>query len=87
MSLFPVCASDFYCRVYRFSDFHTQKHLIRVFDVQLLLFISLYIFPLLSVCCDLEKVPIENDFHLACLRSEIFLRELTLKSEKFPLRA
>jgi hypothetical protein len=30
-----------------------------------------------AVCCDLEKC-LENDFHLPCLGTEIFLRELTL---------
>ena len=32
-----------------------------------------------SVCCDLGK-RLENDFHLACLTSEIFLWELTLSN-------
>ena len=33
----------------------------------------------LDLCCDLEKC-LENDFHCACLRTEIFLRERILSS-------
>ena len=33
----------------------------------------------MTVCCDLEK-SLENDFHWARLRSEIFLRDQTLSS-------
>ena len=36
-----------------------------------------------TVCCALEKC-LENDFRSACLRTEIFLRELTLSSTLNP---